>query len=383
MLVLAGVCGLGKPANALGIPTARLLNTQVPANGVLRFTVREGVTVRILAADGSEVPGQFVADGVWRPDEPFTVDTYTADLSWEEHPTWVKDATFEVTPAIDPSSLLASVTIESRVDADPASVLEQVCCLAGVTQPAEPCDGACPPLCVPTVWAAKQTVSVYVQPASAVLDYQLEVRELATTGAGEFTLGYWDVDGAPEDLCGVAEVFSWLDESATTIRTCISNPKPALTPIEEPVLGFNLTPECTIPPVGYEALWCKERHNTCEEPLSTFEGDQLAYVISLCEHYGEVCQGSGAVDAPGVVSTEAPQSGAGAGGEVTSSDDSPDDLTAHQSDDGAPMLRSVESPRGGCAMVAAPRTRLGAQSLLAVMGLAVALASWRLRRGAR
>lgn len=382
MLALLGTCGLSGPADARRIPVARLVNTQVPANGVLRFSAYEGVTVRVLAPDGSEVPGQFLADGVWRPDVPFTVGTYMTDLTWETNAGVARDEAFEVVPAIDPASVLVSVMIESRVDADFEQVLEQVCCLAGVTQPAEPCDGACPPLCVPTLWAAKQTASVYGQPASSVLEGQIEIRETDPTEAGVFTLGYWEVEGAPDELCGVVEVFSWLDESTKTISTCIPNPKPELKPIEEPVTGFNVTPECTIPPVGYEALWCDERQYTCEESLPTLVGEQLTYVQQSCEHYAEVCQRSVEGDGPdavpsNAVPSDAPPTNAGAGVEATSSDDSSDELEAQQTndarDDGEPMLRSIEASKGGCTTAAATRSRGGTLVLVAGAGLAAAL----------
>lgn len=364
-LVLLGVCCFSAPARALRVPLAELHNSSVPANGVLRFSVPEGATVRILFADGSEVPGSFVAPSVWRPDEPFVLGTYTADITWDEHPSWARDATFEVTEAIDPAAELVHVVVTSRVDADGDRVVDEMCCLDGQAQRSEPCDGACQPLssplCVATVYEAKHVVLVHAEPQGVEMEWQLETREVATMGEGEFTLGYWDVAGSPENLCGVVEVFSWLDESTTTVQNCVSNPKPELTPIAEPVAGFGVTPACTIPPPGYEELWCQERHYLCTVWLLTPEGSQNPDTLRACEHYGRTCEGSEDPTTPGGESTD----DSALTSERGATEGSMSDETG---DDGEPRLRGVESSKG-CAMTAAPGVRVDWRVLLVAAGL--------------
>lgn len=370
-LLLTGVCCFGNPAHALVIPLAELMNTSVPANGVLRFSIQDGITVRILAADGTEVPGSFVAPGVWRPDEPFELGTYTADVTWEEAPNWARDATFEVTPAVDPSSELVDVVVTPRVDADGSRVIEQECCLAGETRPPEPCSGVCPPLCVGTVYEAKLVVTVSGSPINDAIAWQVEVREVGTTVEGEFTLGYWDVTGTPDALCGIVEVFSWLDGSTTAVGTCVDNPKPELEPVEFPVEGFGTTSECTIPPPGYEILWCDERRYLCEEWLLTPEGEQHEDTVRACEHYAEVCGPDGDVkppDTPPISSSGVDTTSANSTVDPSTIPPEGSGETTSDGNDGEPRLRGIQSSKG-CSVVSAPRMGLDWAVWLTALGL--------------
>lgn len=372
-ILLVAALGAGvSPAHALVIPIAELLNTSVPANGVLRFSMREGVTLRVIAADGSEVSGSFIATGVWRPDEPFALGTYTADLNWVEHPSWTRDGTFEVTPALDLDAEFVRVVVEPRVDADGERILEQECCLEGQSRSPEPCDGACPPLCVPTIYGSKQVVSVTTQ-VPAHVETQFEAREVPTMiEAGEFSTGYWDVVGSPDELCGVVQVFRWIDESTQTVRRCVANPKPALPPLQSPIEGFGNGSDCTIPPAGYEPLWCEERAYLCLEWLLTPEGAQNEETARACEHYGDVCLG-GETDAgsdvfPGSGETAEDVDGVepptGEGGMAPMVDVNADGRG------GEPELRGIESAKG-CAvgpLSGGPRRAPALVTLLTVCG---------------
>lgn len=388
LVTAAALCGglfISAPAGAIVIPLAQLYSTSVPANGVLRFSITEGVTVRILAADGSEVPGSFIAEGVWRPHAPFTEGTYTADVTWEQSPAWARDATFEVTPAVGAASELVHVQVTSRTDADGDRVIIEECCLAGVARPPYPCDGVCPPLCVPTKYEAKQTVSVVALLANDTLDWQIDTRDAPTEAEGEFTKGFWDVEGEPEQLCGVIEVFSWIDESTTTLRSCIPNPKPALVPFEEPVTGFGTTSECTIPPAGFEPLWCEERAYICTDWRYTTEGSMNDEVLRACEHYDQVCD----IERPAAPATTDSTAIAAPSAENTSEASvSPGVSHSEQGDepgldrnDGEPQLRSIE-PREGCAVTQASPERGTLSALLGIVGWCCGLV-WRRRfRGA-
>jgi hypothetical protein len=346
VLALLGAWCFSAPAGALVIPVVTLYNTSVPANGVLRFTETDGLTVQIFAADGSEVPGNFIAPGVWRPDEPFTVGTYTADITWETKPDWVRDATFEVTPAVASADLI-SMAVTSRVDPDGERVLEQVCCQAGESQPPEGCDGACPPLCVPVLYETKHVVLVNYEVANAALDWQVQVAEVMTDVPGEFTLGYWEVEGSPAQLCGTAEVFSWLDDSTTIVKECIPNPQPMLAPRREPVTGFGNASDCTVPPLGYETLWCGEREYFCREWLLTPEAAGNQEAALACQRYDDVCQRTeeDVTSAAG----SAPTGGVDDGATETPAPGETDDDTNEHSE---PRLRSVDSA-DGCSIAGA------------------------------
>jgi hypothetical protein len=101
----------------------------IPANGILRFTHEEAMTVRIVATDGAEVTGRFVAPGIWRPDEPFELGQYLADVSFPPSPERAEDTEFEVVAALEPSLAFLEIQVTPTVEA--GAVLTQACCEAG------------------------------------------------------------------------------------------------------------------------------------------------------------------------------------------------------------------------------------------------------------
>lgn len=359
-LVLVGFCCFSKPALSTRIHPAQLYNTSVPANGVLRFTSLDDLTVVVLAADGSPVPGSFVAPGVWRPDEPFTLGTHTADLSLEANPVWpVQDAVFEVTAPIENGAEVVDLALTSLAEPDSERSLESVCCLAAAAPE--------PVLCVSTAYEARQVVVVTASTSEA-MEWQLEISPVTTTQEGEFTRGHWPVTGSPAELCGVVEVFSWLDESTQLVRNCIANPEPKLGRIEQPVSGFGTTYDCTIPPAGHETLWCEERRYLCEPA----PGGAHTEAALACEHYPRVCNGAAAVVQAD--SREQPAAQATNAGPASELNDEGDE-------DSEPGSQSADA-MNGCAFHNSPvHATTARQSILMAFGLACAAIFRRRRRG--
>src|SRR5690606_11080930 len=267
-----------------------LNNKPVPANGVLTFSNEPKMTVRIVAADGAEVSGKFVRNGFWRPDEPFEVGTYTADVSFEEHPEWTKDRTFEVIPALSLPPEFVQIRVTPRVEA--TDVLEWACCKEGADLVNnEPCSADCTPLCVPLAYAAEQKVEVtYGMDLGDPLASQVQVRFPAQTDSGQFPAGEWEIINEPSELCGVAEVFSWLDETTTTISHCTPYRKPDLRPIRETVSSFGHITECTAPPPDYMAQWCLAQAYTCEKEILTLPEVDYLSIVAACEQYYDLCE---------------------------------------------------------------------------------------------
>jgi hypothetical protein len=268
------------------LPLGLLTRGPVPANGVLRFPL--GVTVRILAADGTEVPGSFIADGVWRPNVPFGLGTHVADVSYEAMPTRAEDRMFEVISAVEFDEDFIQVRVVSRVVA--ADVIEQVCCAAG-NATAEPCSESCEPLCIPLAYSSQQTVDVYGSfDAESVLAQQIVLLiPNPPQSEGYFIEGSWPVTGSPDELCGVYEVFSWLDDTRYTITRCIVNPKPELDPIRELPNTFGHISECTAPPEGYVEPWCLAQAYTCEVELLSLPQERYQMLLAACDQYYALC----------------------------------------------------------------------------------------------
>jgi hypothetical protein len=72
-------------------PLGLLTKTAVPANGVLKFPTNEGLSVRVIAADVTEVEGSLVTPGIWRPTAAFAVGQYTADVEYSINPERAED----------------------------------------------------------------------------------------------------------------------------------------------------------------------------------------------------------------------------------------------------------------------------------------------------
>lgn len=360
------------------IPALGLENHDpVPANGVLTFSYVDGMMVRVLAADGSEVPGSFIEDGIWRPDEPFTEGSYTVDVEVEPATARAQDGSFEVVAAVDelPELLRVSVTTQVAV----AGVLQEVCCGSGEAQVGgAPCVNDCKPLCVPSSYAVKQTVQVaYNIDWENPLVEQAQIDVPAALSPGQFAEGVWDVvpdaDGnVPEQLCGVGEVFSWLDETTTTVSRCITNPEPNVDPIHDAVSSFGHITECTTPPEGYDAPWCQAQAYTCEDEVLQLTGAEAERLTAACAKYYTLC------DRPNPA-PPLPQGSldASPGGNATSTSDE-----AAASDEGqaGARQRGVTTRSSGCAVGQSavgggpgnlgPRHRLGVILLLAA-GVAV------------
>lgn len=144
--------------------------------------------------------------------------------------------------------------------------------------------------CIPLAYAAEQKVEVaYGVDHAHLLSWQVEVSAPRETEDGEFRSGVWPVAGEPDELCGVAEVFSWLDETTSRVRYCVPNPKPELDPIRETVSSFGHITECTIPPTEYEEQWCFSQAYTCEQDVLTLPEVEKEDVAAACEHYRDVC----------------------------------------------------------------------------------------------
>lgn len=290
VMIVAGTMHVAAEAQAVVLVPLRLSNNKpVPANGVLTFSYHPDMTVRVVASDGTEIPGRFVREGIWRPDEPFGVGTYTADVSFEALPSLAEDRTFEVVEARALPRDFVHVRVTPRVDA--AEVLEVACCEAGAAfVSGEPCSADCAPRCIPLAYAAEQKVEVaYGIDHDHLLSWQVEVSAPRETEDGEFRSGVWPVAGEPDELCGVAEVFSWLDETTSRVRYCVPNPKPELDPIRETVSSFGHITECTIPPTEYEEQWCFSQAYTCEQDVLTLPEVEKEDVAAACEHYRDVC----------------------------------------------------------------------------------------------
>lgn len=291
LVTLTGVMYVARSSYADPVPELGLLNNKpVPANGVLTFSNEPKMTVRIVAADGAEVSGKFVRNGFWRPDEPFEVGTYTADVSFEEHPEWTSDRTFEVIAALSLPPDFVQIRVTPRVDA--AEVLEWACCKEGAALVnTAPCAADCTPLCVPLAYAAAQKVEVsYGMDLGDPLASQVQVRSPAQTDSGQFPAGEWEITSEPSELCGVAEVFSWLDETTTMVSHCIPYRKPDLRPIRETVSSFGHITECTVPPPEYKAQWCLAQAYTCEKEVLTLPEVDYRSITAACEQYYELCE---------------------------------------------------------------------------------------------
>lgn len=291
LVTLTSMMYVARSSDAEAIPELGLLNNRpVPANGVLTFSREPNMTVRIVASDGTEVSGEFVREGIWRPGEPFEIGTYTADVSLEEHPEWTNDRTFEVIAALSLPPDFVQIRVTPRVDA--SEVLEWACCKEGAALINNaPCSGDCTPLCVPLAYAAEQKVEVaYGMDMGDPLASQVQVRAPAQTDSGQFPAGEWEITNEPSELCGVAEVFSWLDETTTTVSHCIPNPKPDLHPIRETVSSFGHITECTVPPPEYEAQWCLAQAYTCEKEVLTVPEADYRSITAACEQYYDLCE---------------------------------------------------------------------------------------------
>jgi hypothetical protein len=356
------------PAFARVILRLGLVNTEpVPANGVLKFTYDPRMTVRILAADGSEVLGSFVADGIWRPTEPFEIGTYTADVEYEPAPNLADDRSFEVIAAVDELPELLRVSIVSQVVV--ADVLEKVCCAAGAAGVStQPCESDCKPLCVPVTYAVKQTVQVvyYGDWENPLID-QARIQVPTTLSAGQFAEGGWDVTDdlgadAPAELCGVGEVFSWLDETTTTVTHCIPNPKPELTPVRDAVTSFGHITECTEPPDGYRAQWCQAHAYTCEHEVLTLTAAESELVSQACAAYYDLCDREDPT-APDVDTSSADAGSAAA------------DDTEGEGDHADVEQRGVGESSSGCSVQRSPvAARASTQSRCAGFAVLLALA---------
>lgn len=288
---LVGTMCIAREARAVVILPLELVNNQpVPANGVLTFRYDPDMTVRVVASDGTEIPGRFVRDGIWRPEEPFEVGTYIADVSFEKLPDRAEDRAFEVIEALSLPQEFVGIRLTPRVDA--TEVLEQVCCKEGSALVfGQPCSTDCAPLCLPLAYAVEQKIEVeYGVDRDDPLVWQVDVRSPARTYSGVFPAGIWEVTGDPAELCGVAEVFSWLDETTTVVSHCIPNPKPDLKPVRETLRSFGYITECTIPPTEYEEEWCLYQAYTCEKEILTLPEPDGSRVTEACEHYYEVCE---------------------------------------------------------------------------------------------
>lgn len=334
LTVAAGTTAVAPCALADYVPPFSLLTRNaVPANGVLRFPVLEGTSVRIVAEDGVEVPGGFVAPGFWRPDAPFELGRYTADVSIEPNPAFSEDREFEVIAAMEPSLEFLEVQVASSVQA--GDVLTSACCGGGAAEVGfQPCTSNCKPLCVPLTYEATQVFTVtYVADSENPLAEQTSLRMPASLEPGQYVQGVWTVEGAPTKLCGVAEVFSWLDDSVTLAQACIENPKPDLSPIAEAVTSFGGIAECTLPPPGYETQWCAAQAYSCLTEITTLSGDAAVARATACMDYYDLC-GVSAPGAPGMAPADggkpgdagagtAPQSSGSAGENDTSARDVP------------------------------------------------------------
>lgn len=284
-------------------------NTPVPANGVLTFSYEPEMTVRVVSADGNEVPGRFVRDGIWRPDEPFEVGTYMAQVSVEKLPERAEDRPFEVIEALSLPADFVQVRVTPGVEA--AEVLEQVCCQEGAAFVyGESCSANCTPLCRGLVYAAALRVEVqYGVDRADPLGWQVEVRSPKQTETGQFPAGKWDVVADTDEICGVAEVFSWLDETTALTRHCVAHPKPDLRPIRETVDSFGDITECTVPPAGYEQPWCFHQAYTCEKGLFDEPETERESIVAACKQYYELCERRFAAPPPAsgdVTEAEAP-----------------------------------------------------------------------------
>ena len=272
-------------------PLGLITRTAVPANGVLRFPSE--LTVRIIAPDGEEVPGRFVRDGVWRPDEPFREGLHMADVSYELKPERAEDRPFEVVPALTLPADFVHIMVSTQVDT--SAVLEEACCEAGAARTADgvPCSRECAPLCVPLSYSAKQTVQVYTDMDwENPLAWQVEVRRADDLETNQFAEGYWDLEGNPDELCGAVDVFSWLDDTTTRAVQCIDNPEPSLAPIRETPSSFGHITECTEPPADLEPNWCLAQAYTCETELLMGDEDSYEALSEACSQYYITCDRS-------------------------------------------------------------------------------------------
>lgn len=288
-IAVSGACGAASAD--LALPLGLITRTAVPANGVLRFPSE--LTVRIIAPDGEEVPGRFVDEGVWRPDEPFQEGLHKADVSYELKPERAEDRSFEVVPALTLPADFVDIMVSTQVDT--SAVLEEACCEGGAARTAEgvPCSSECAPLCVPLSYSVQQTVQVSTDMDwQNPLAWQVEVRRAADLEANHFGEGYWELKGNPDKLCGAVDVFSWLDDTTIRAVQCIDNPKPSLAPIRESPSSFGHITECTAPPAGLESNWCLAQAYTCETELLTGDEDSYEALSDACSHYYTTCDRS-------------------------------------------------------------------------------------------
>jgi hypothetical protein len=332
-----------------------LTSSPVLANGVLQFRTEEGVTLRVLATDGSEVVGDFVEPGIWRPHEPFAVGNYVADLTYEEQPERVMDRAFEVIESQAPNFDFIAIQVTPSVRA--GSIAETACCKEGEAKVGGvPCSERCEPLCVTVAYAAEQFVEVYYARDSA--DPQADQTVLSPLDAlapGHFNEGNWAVDGEPNELCGALEVFSWLDLSTHVLSACIANPKPELGVIDaSPVFGA--VAECTIPPEGFEQPWCSAHAYACEVEVLGSDMTAQEQLLAACAHYYVACNRPlpQVVDQP--ISEQPPDSG-------------PRQDAAGMGGSPQPVQAANGSNDGGCALGVrnqAPRSTLVALALAAL-----------------
>jgi hypothetical protein len=237
-------------------PLGLLTDSLVPANGVLQFSTDDGLSIRVISSDGTEVEGSLVRPGVWRPSTPFAVGQYTADVDYEANPERAEDKDFEVVPAVEFDPGVVQVSVSTTVAS--TNVAEEACCEMGAARvDGVVCENECKPLCVPAAFDVQQVVDVYVdRDWDHVLAWQIELTNPTETQPGYYGMGSWPVEGEPDELCGMTVVFNWLNEETIEETKCIRNPKPELDPIRESPTSFGDITECTIPPIGFELEWC-------------------------------------------------------------------------------------------------------------------------------